>query len=326
MTFRAVSALMGLSLLAVSRASETPERSIALTYKAVIKEIPSGTRSVEVWLPVPQDNHVQKVWDLQVSAPARYRITRDSEYGNRFLYVRVVNPTSAAMTVEMKLKARRNEIVNRPGPAVSGPPMAVADPLLPRFLAPDRLVPLNDRVRSLSSEVVGQARDPLEKARLIYNYVLANVKYDKTGSGWGRGDLGFVCDEKRGNCTDFHALAIGMARAQRIPAKFEIGLSIPTNASAGSIAGYHCWAYLHFDRLGWVPIDASEAWKHPDKRDYFYGALDADRLAFSVGRDVQLVPAPKDQTRANFVIYPYAEVDGKAHTTIEREISYRDLP
>jgi transglutaminase-like putative cysteine protease len=44
------------------------------------------------------------------------------------------------------------------------------------------------------------------------------MRYDKTGTGWGRGDVLYACDAKKGNCTDFHSLFIAMARSQGIPA------------------------------------------------------------------------------------------------------------
>lgn len=56
-------------------------------------------------------------------------------------------------------------------------------------------------------------------ARATYNHVVATVKYNKTGKGWGRGNLYYACEERRGNCTDFHAIFIGYARALGIPAK-----------------------------------------------------------------------------------------------------------
>lgn len=321
---RLLSLLTFAFLVGQAHAAEVKERTFEVTYKATVKDIPKDAREVNLWLPVPQDNHVQKISDVRVSAPAKYRITKDAEYGNRILFVKVKEPKTDTVTVELKFKATRQEIVNRPAIAAArtgGP----TDPMLNRFLQPDKLIPINERIRNLSDEIAGNAPDPTAKAKLIYDYVLANVKYDKTGQGWGRGDILYVCDEKRGNCTDFHALAIGLARAQRIPAKFEIGLSIPTAAPEGKIAGYHCWAYLFLDQFGWVPIDASEAWKYPDKRDYFYGALDEHRVAFSVGRDVPLMPAPKEQPRVNFFIYPYAEVDGKTHTAVDKEFAYRDM-
>ena len=89
------------------------------------------------------------------------------------------------------------------------------------------------------------------------------MKYDKGGTGWGRGDALFACDARRGNCTDFHALVIGMARSVGIPARFAVGLPLPHARGSGEIPGYHCWAELYVRGRGWVPVDASEAVKGP---------------------------------------------------------------
>src|SRR5260221_1440440 len=53
---------------------------------------------------------------------------------------------------------------------------------------------------------------------------LSTMRYDKSGEGWGRGDEMWACDSKRGNCTDFHSVLIGMMRSSGIPARFEIGV------------------------------------------------------------------------------------------------------
>lgn len=49
------------------------------------------------------------------------------------------------------------------------------------------------------------------------------------------------------------------------------------------------------------------------------------RVEFTTGRD--LVLNPKQQgIPLNYFIYPYAEADGQAITTVERTFTYRDLP
>ena len=80
---------------------------------------------------------------------------------------------------------------------------------LARYLKPDRLVPLDPQIRTWAREVVdaAHAHTDLEMIRAIYDHVVATVKCDKTGKGWGRGDIYYACDARRGNCTDFHAIS-----------------------------------------------------------------------------------------------------------------------
>ena len=83
------------------------------------------------------------------------------------------------------------------------------------------------------------------------------------------------------------------------------------------VGGYHCWAYVWIEGQGWMPVDISEADKHPEKTDFFFGTLDADRVTMTGGRDLELEPAPAEGT-LNFFIYPYAEVDGKKLDKVTR--------
>ena len=131
-----------------------------------------------------------------------------------------------------------------------------------------------------------------------------------------------MCDAKHGNCTDFHSLFISLARAEGIPARFEIGFPVPGGAE-GTIPGYHCWAEFFVNGVGWVPVDISEAWKDPKKHDYFFGALDANRVQFTIGRDLTLQPK-QDGGPLNYFIYPYVEVDGKPFDGIEKRFSYHE--
>jgi transglutaminase-like putative cysteine protease len=197
---------------------------------------------------------------------------------------------------------------------------------LARWLKPDRLVPLDDQIRAWSKEVVeaAHARTDLEQARAIYNHVVSTVRYDESGKGWGRGDIYYACEKRRGNCTDFHAIFIGYARAAGIPARFAIGQRLPADRGTGMIAGYHCWAEFYAKGIGWVPVDASEAAQDPSRREYFFGAHDENRVEFSRGRDLVLIPAQKGEP-LNYFVYPYAEVDGKPLTSVEHQMAFSDM-
>jgi transglutaminase-like putative cysteine protease len=150
------------------------------------------------------------------------------------------------------------------------------------------------------------------------------MRYDKTGEGWGRGDAVWACTSKRGNCTDFHSLFIGMMRSSGIPARFEIGFPLPDGKTEGDIGGYHCWAEFYLAGIGWVPVDASEAWKKPAKRDFFFGAHDTNRVFFTYGRDIRLSPDQKGDP-LNYFIYPYAETNGQPVKNLQTHFSFRDV-
>jgi transglutaminase-like putative cysteine protease len=201
------------------------------------------------------------------------------------------------------------------------------DPDMARWLRPDRLAPIDGKVKQWAQEVVNAAgaKTDLEKVKAIYNHVVSTVKYDKTGQGWGRGDIFYACDARRGNCTDFHAIVIGYSRALGIPARFAIGFPLPAERGTGQISGYHCWAEVYLKSIGWVPIDASEAAKNPEKREYFFGAHDENRVEFSIGRDLNLNPRQAGEP-LNYFIYPYVEVDTREFTSVDKSFSYHDLP
>jgi transglutaminase-like putative cysteine protease len=131
--------------------------------------------------------------------------------------------------------------------------------------------------------------------------------------------------QRYGNCTDFHALFISLARSEGIPSRFDIGFPVRADASSGEIGGYHCWVEFHLPGSGWFPIDASEAHKHPEHRELYYGTQPTDRIHFTSGRDLKLGPEHRDAP-LNYFVYPYVEVAGKAwNGSIAKRFRYRDV-
>ena len=308
-------------------ASAARERNFQFEYKATVKDIPTGAKTFDLWIPVPHDSPFQKITDLKIESPYPYH-TSTAQYGNRVLHISLSNPQQSSLTVTIRFNALRKEHVQeRLQQASYSGAKEERDPDMARWLQPDRLVPIDGKVKQWAQEVVdgAGAKTDLEKVRAIYNHVVSTVKYDKSGQGWGRGDIYYACDARRGNCTDFHAIVIGYSRALGIPARFAIGFPLPADRGTGQISGYHCWAEVYLRGIGWVPIDASEAAKNPARREYFFGTHDENRVEFSIGRDLTLNPKQGEEP-LNYFVYPYAEVDGKAFTSVDKTFSYRDLP
>jgi len=81
------------------------------------------------------------------------------------------------------------------------------------------------------------------------------------------------------------------------------------------VKDWHCWARFWVDGPGWITIDASEASKHPELRDYNFGTLSNTYLTLSHGRDVMLEPVQHGPA-LNIFADPYVEVDGNSFQNV----------
>jgi transglutaminase-like putative cysteine protease len=314
--------VLGMASLSVAEdappVKEPRSRTFLFSYQATLAGLPAG-KAVRVWLPVPASNEDQDVEIVFQDVPIRSEFHREPQYGNQILYVEGKSNGDAPLTLTLTYRVTRREVK---GDMLQQPK---ASDKLARFLKPDALVPVGGKpLELLKGKDVPM--DQMAAAKLFYDVVNQHMRYSKDGAGWGRGDAVWACDSRFGNCSDFHSLFISLARAAKIPAKFEIGFPLPEKHGDGEIPGYHCWAKFRPDGKGWIPVDISEANKNPRMTEYYFGNLTEDRVAFSVGRDLTLVPK-QDGDLINFLIYPYVEVDGKPVPAekIGKKFTFKDL-
>jgi transglutaminase-like putative cysteine protease len=313
-----------LSPVFAQNGADKKERHFTFHYAFTVKNVAPGER-VRVWIPLAHSDASQDVKVTAKGGDLPLKEVRQSEYGNVLLYAESAkaDKDEYKFSVDYDIVRHEHVVLVNGKPATGGAKSAAPKLELARFLEADRLVPITGLPAQLAVEQTKGATTQLEKAKDIYEYVFRTMKYDKTGTGWGHGDTLWACDSKHGNCTDFHSVFISMARSQKIPARFQIGFSVPPDKSSAEIPGYHCWAEFYIDSIGWVPVDISEAWKHQEKHDYFFGAHDANRVQFTQGRDLKLTPA-QDGEPLNYFVYPYVEVAGKEHPNVSIAFSFAD--
>jgi transglutaminase-like putative cysteine protease len=311
----------GISQLSAA-AEPAPSRTFLFTYGATVTGLDPG-KVARIWVPVAPDTAEQDVAVDSKELPAGVkRVGRDPTYGNIILYLEARADGDGKIPFRLTYKVTRRQVRTD---GKTGIPRKEADRLIKRFLEPDAKVPVGGKPLELIKDT-DIPRDQLKAGRVLYDVVNRHMKYDKTKPGWGQGDAVWACDSGTGNCSDFHSLFISLARSQNIPAKFEIGFPLPERHGAGEVPGYHCWGWFRPEGKGWVPVDISEANKNPKMTDYYFGNLTADRLMFTTGRDIELVPR-QDGPPLNFFVYPYVEVDGKAYPKekVSSKFTYKDL-
>ena len=261
-------------------------------------KLPEITGAARIWMPLAKTDSFQTVSVEKLNIPMKWDRIQDRDYGNDICVVNAQSQDSGK-TIEVRYNVVRKEKAAYPASAADAE----------RYLQPEKLVPVNETFKTLAQKATAGKTDDLDRAKALYDHVISRMRYDKSGSGWGRGDAVYACDAHTGNCSDFHAYFIALSRSINIPARFAIGATIPADKKEGKIEGYHCWAeFLAGDQ--WVPVDISEAWKNPKLADYYFGHNPANRFELTKGRDLVVDPEPQSGP-INFLVYPLLEMNGQ---------------
>lgn len=276
-------------------------------------------KKVRVWLPVPHNSEYQTVENVVYEAGmVKAQMNTDSN-GNQILYVewdKGIAPNHRV--IKLMFDVKRDEVL-RPELKEDDKEELTAE--IKKYLEPSKNLPLNDQVKNKAKEVTEGKTTDLEKARAIYDWVIANMNRNEDVKGCGEGDVCALLDTTMsGKCTDINSMFVALCRASGIPAREHFGIRI----NADDITkNQHCWAEFYLKGTGWVSADPADVLKAvlknnwtkdqketKEKQEYYWGNCDAERIILADGRDLTLTPA-QDGEPLNDFGYPYAEVDGK---------------
>jgi len=275
-------------------------------YRATLPEIIGNAR---LWLPLAKSDEFQHVEVKSIDAPGPWRELEESEHGNKVLYVEI-GPAGSGKMIEIRYRVKRFEKSE----------YAVREPTPQKYLGPENLVPTTETFRTIAQDVTSGKTTEMARARALYDHVIEKLRYARYGNGWGVGDAVYACDAGSGNCSDFHAYFIALAREAGIPARFAIGAAVPSERNDGGIDGYHCWAEFFADGK-WIPVDVSEADKNSRLAEYYFGHHPANRFELSKGRDLLVEPEPASGP-INFLAYPVMEMNGET-IKVQTEFLFR---
>lgn len=301
------------------------ETNYEFTYSAWVTDLPATAAQVDLWMPVPSDSQGQKVTSVKTLQPEGCEIGTEPQYQNRIFHKRFHGPfhPAAPLRAEIVFQVVRSEVVI---PAAKALVRAARSPkplTLDVYLRPNRLIPIDGKVAQIAAGLNLPKGDPLRTGKRLYDYLIDTMDYNWKAKGAGRGDVLWACDSKTGDCSDYHSMFIALCRSQGIPADHEFGFPIRSREKAGTILHHHCWARFWVDGVGWIPVDISEADKHPELRGYNFGAQSAKLLKLTHGRDITLVP-PQAGDPLNTFILPYVESDGKVYSAVKWTMTFKE--
>lgn len=285
-----------------------------------------------LWVPLPSDiSGFQNVIEQGYVTDAQNSFeTAHNAYGARTLYARWDKNAVAKTLIVTLSVALRDRLCTFKRKRLC--PDTIEQSRL--FLAPTAHIPTDGAVAAVSRHIVGNEKDPLKKARKIYDWIIANSYRDESVRGCGVGSPNVMLAQLEregrmgGKCLDMSALCVALMRSSGIPAREVMGIRVGPSRFSSSFgtkeeitSSQHCKVEFFIDALGWIPCDPADITKLILKEgidrnslrarefsDKFFGFWENNWMAFNHARDFDLYPANAQGTLDSFG-YVYGEVE-----------------
>ncbi len=297
--------------------------------------VPQGDGATRVWLPVTDLNtDYQRTCDHRWTTNAvRTSFVADPARAVRMLYAEF-DPADGApeLTLTTRLQTRDRAVDWSQKQRV-----AVDAAELREALRPTALLPLDGIVHETARRATAGARSDVDKARALYDWVIAAAHREPKVRGCGNGDIEGMLETGNlgGKCADLNALFVGLCRSVGVPARDVYGVRLAPSAFGYRELGgnpvklqgaQHCRAEVFLRDHGWVAMDPADVLKvmrqetaewirdprHPVVAPVaagLFGAWEGNWAGYNTAHDVVLPKAQAIRDPLPFLMYPNGEND-----------------
>lgn len=277
---------------ASGKTSVAPRR-VRVTQSIVVDAdaVPAG-ETLRAWIPYPRLRPGQQE-DLVflASTPAAHRIAPESTL-QRTVYLeqaaKAGQPTTFSISYELTVYGQVHRIDPDKVQALGDRP-----DLAPYLGERAPHIVYTDALRRYSREVVGDETNPARIAQKLYAAVdripWAGAREYSTLSNISD----YALHAGHADCGQQTLLLMALLRLNGIPARWQSGMVY----SDGDYDNLHDWGWLYLVPYGWVPMDVTtgrfQDAKDPGVEWFYFGGLDAYRIAFNDDYGTELVPAKR---------------------------------
>ncbi len=273
--------------------------TVRFTLRVKPREPCSG--KLRVWVPIPREDSINREVRI-LDAEPQPKVVAPPDHPQRTVYFELEDEYSVVLTYEY---------ISYGFSVKLDPGKAYVDESSEVFREytvekPPHIV-FTDYLVSLTKSVVGDEKNPLLKAKKIWEWITTNVRYTYAQDYALYDSISeYVARNRRGDCGMQAILFITMARIAGIPARWQSGWYMnPVKP------GMHDWAQMHIEPYGWVYVDPSfgnkrrgEEWRNT----FYFGSIEGYRLAANIDISTQLYP-PKKHFRSDPVDNQQGEVE-----------------
>lgn len=277
---------------------------MAIKIKSKYEEI---GKTVKVWLPVPVFfQPVEHIKIIKISSP--YALINDDNVYQRSVYFEEKLQHNQEFSVEFELinHIHSHDLSLR----------TTIDENMKEYLEECQPhIVFTPYLKKLTQDIIQSERDPLLKAKRIYDYITTHMSYSFVRSYLTLPCLSeYMATGMKGDCGVYAILFITLCRIAGIPATWQSGLyCTPENI------GNHDWAMFHIEPYGWLYCDCSfgsAGFRNHNElqRQFYFGHIDPFRIPFTRAFQKDLIPKKT-----------YIRRDPYDHQTGEIEYEHRAL-
>ena len=134
-------------------------------------------------------------------------------------------------------------------------------------------------IRALVRELTEGVTDPLQKARIFYDFITKNMSYTFMPSYFLLENIPDTCAQNfNGDCGVFALLFLTLCRCAGIPAQWQSGFTAEPDFCGG-----HDWVRFYAEPQGWLFADCSygvsaQRNQNEERRKFYFGNLDPYRM------------------------------------------------
>jgi transglutaminase-like putative cysteine protease len=290
-----------------------------VTYTVIVQNGGFTITDLRVYQPrlVEWDNQKNVVVNSVSPHPASESV--DPVYGNGIYYWKLSGQPASGSAQPFTFEADVTvyEVLTQIDPAAVQP-YNTSDSMYTLYTRAEKFIEADDPAMiELAGQVAGGEQNPYLIARKFYDYIIQNFRFKSTNQGL-LGAKAFL-EAKKGEAGDFAALFVALCRVKGIPARPVVGAVAQSGTDASTV-----WAEFYLEPLGWIPVDVERGLAQPEKRDYYFGNMDNERIILNKGYNIPLTPAAPDNFVAAYLQVPFYWFWGSSgdanKVTLERSV------
>jgi transglutaminase-like putative cysteine protease len=261
---------------------------------------------VRAWLPYPQEYRQQSEVKLISASPGKPLIAENGAPHRTLYFEQTIKDPTQPVTFDAVYEYVSHAYYPilddarvQPLPTDFDPQYLAERPPHIRF-SPD--------LKATVARIVGDETNPLAKARKIFHWVDANIRYH------AEEEYGIIpslsehaLKDRKGDCGVQGTLFITLCRAAGVPARWQSGWETRPDGAYNM----HDWSEIYVAPWGWLPVDPSygvQKSADPAIRDFYFGHQDSYRMIVNLDYGRELTPK-KQSLRSEPTDFQRGEVE-----------------